>query len=95
MHAHPAENLTQIQLSNKFELPWLAVSGRHGGIRSLSKLDAGVQINLDHLDQLVINSDGKTVTIGGGMTTKRITDALWEQGKWTGMYLLKARNVFC
>ncbi|KAJ0118821.1 hypothetical protein J7T55_013076 [Diaporthe amygdali] len=72
-----------IQLSNKFELPWLAVSGRHGGIRSLSKLDAGVQINLDHLDQLVINSDGKTVTIGGGMTTKRITDALWEQGKWT------------
>ncbi|KAL1862848.1 hypothetical protein Daus18300_008345 [Diaporthe australafricana] len=73
-----------IKCSNKFELPWLAVSGRHGGIQSLSKLDAGVQINLDYLVGLTIGSDGKSATISGGMTTKAITDALWDQDKWTG-----------
>lgn len=50
---------------------------------SLGKLDAGVQINLNHLDSLVINSDGKTATIGGGITSGAVTSALWEIGKWT------------
>ncbi|KAH8750850.1 FAD binding domain protein [Diaporthe sp. PMI_573] len=72
-----------IKVSNKYELPWLAVSGRHGGIRSLGKLDSGVQINMDHLDSLVISSDGKTATIGGGMLSGEVTSALWDKGKWT------------
>lgn len=50
---------------------------------SLGKLDAGVQINLDHLDSLVISSDGKTATIGGGITSGAVTAALWDKGKWT------------
>ncbi|KAI3392060.1 hypothetical protein diail_6289 [Diaporthe ilicicola] len=75
--------INTIMTANKFELPWLAVSGRHGGIQSLSKLDAGVQINLDHLGGIDVSSDGKSASIGRGMTTKAITDALWDQGKWT------------
>lgn len=83
----------QIKVSNKFELPWLAVSGRHGGILSLGKLDTGVQINLDHLDSLVINPDGKTATIGGGITSGEVTAALWDKGKWTSSYLQQAFGV--
>lgn len=88
-----AHRQVQIKASNKFELPWLAVSGRHGGIQSLGKLDAGVQINLEHLDSLVIGPDGKTATIGGGITSGAVTSALWDSGKWTSSCLLKPYGV--
>lgn len=38
---------------------------------------------MDHLDSLVIGSDGKTATIGGGITSGEVTTALWDKGKWT------------
>lgn len=50
---------------------------------SLGKLDAGVQVNLDHLDSLTINADGNTATIGGGILSGEVTSALWDKGKWT------------
>lgn len=59
---------------------------------SLGKLDAGVQINLDHLDSLVISSDGETATVGGGITSGAVTAALWDKGKWTSSYLQQARG---
>ncbi|KAG8167743.1 hypothetical protein KVR01_003432 [Diaporthe batatas] len=74
---------TEEDVSNTYELPWLAVSGRHGGIRSLGKLKAGVQVNMAHLDSLVISADGETASIGGGMLSGEVTSALWDKGKWT------------
>lgn len=94
-HGSLAYRGTQIKVSNKFELPWLAVSGRHGGIRSLGKLDSGVQINMDHLDSLVIGADGETATIGGGILSGEVTSALWDKGKWTSAYLLQACLLIC
>lgn len=90
---HFAHRQFQIKASNEFGLPWLAVSGRHGGIQSLGKLDAGVQINLEHLDSLVIGPDGKSATIGGGITSGAVTSALWDSGKWTSSCLLKPYGV--
>lgn len=49
-----------------------------------------MQINLDHLDSLTINSDGNTATIGGGILSGEVTSALWDNGKWTSSYLLPA-----
>jgi hypothetical protein len=50
---------------------------------------------MDHLDSLVISSDGKTATIGGGMLSGEVTSALWDKGKWTSVYLLQAYQVIC
>lgn len=54
-----------------------------------------MQINLDHLDSLVVNSSGKTATIGGGITSGAVTAALWDEGKWTSSYLQQASVGIC
>lgn len=50
---------------------------------------------MDHLDSLVIGSDGKTATIGGGITSGEVTAALWDKGKWTSAYLLQVYHTKC
>ncbi|KAJ7762585.1 FAD binding domain protein, partial [Mycena metata] len=69
--------------ANEFGLPWLAISGHHGGIRSMEKLKHGVQISLSELNEISIASDGNTAYIGGGTLSKSATDALWALGKQT------------
>lgn len=42
------------------------------------------------LNQIKIAEDGQTVQLGGGLRVKEITDALWAEGKQTGM----SDNIF-
>ncbi|KAJ7762619.1 hypothetical protein B0H16DRAFT_1719067 [Mycena metata] len=69
--------------ANVFGLPWLAVSGHHGAIASLEKMEHGVQISLSKLNEISVNSDGHTANIGGGALSKSVSDTLWPLGKQT------------
>jgi AICAR transformylase/IMP cyclohydrolase PurH len=44
----------------------------------------GIEIHLSQLNSITIAKDGKTVTIGGGVISKNVTDTLWAAGKQTG-----------
>lgn len=50
-------------------------------------MDNGIQIVLSKLNSVKIASDGKSATIGGGIKSKALTDALWAAGKQTGILL--------
>lgn len=52
---------------------------------SLGKMDSGIGIWLDEMDSVQVDKDGKTATIAGGALSKTVIDALWDQGKQTGM----------
>lgn len=66
-------------------MPFLAISGKHGYNDNLNKVKHGVGINMRKLNSVEILKDGKSATIGGGIVTKHLTDALWEKGKLTSM----------
>lgn len=59
------------------------MTGGHGGVGSLSKLDRGIEIWMRRLNTIDIAKNGKTVRLGGGLLVKEVTDALWAKGKQT------------
>ncbi|MCJ1444784.1 MAG: hypothetical protein MMC23_005286 [Stictis urceolatum] len=72
-----------VQFANQFGLPWLAISGHHGGISTIGNMKYGVQISMNKMDSLTLSPDGQTALIGGGKLSKAITDELWAKGKQT------------
>jgi hypothetical protein len=48
-------------------------------------MDHGIEIYLNQLNTVEVATDGKTVTIGGGTQSKKVTDTLWAANKQTGM----------
>ncbi len=47
-------------------------------------MTSGIEIHLSQLNSIKIAKDGKTVTLGGGVLSKNVTDTLWAAGKQTG-----------
>ncbi|KAJ5959954.1 FAD-binding type 2 [Penicillium vulpinum] len=72
-----------VKFANIKDLPFLTYNGVHGALVSLGKMDHGVGISLSQLNSVKIATDGKTVTIGGGTMSKKVTDTLWDAGKQT------------
>ncbi|KAJ5163151.1 FAD-binding type 2 [Penicillium coprophilum] len=72
-----------VKFANKKDLPFLTFNGVHGALVSLGKMDHGVGISLSQLNSVKIAQDGKTVTLGGGTMSKKVTDTLWAAGKQT------------
>ncbi|KAI1749587.1 FAD binding domain protein [Xylaria castorea] len=72
-----------VKYANSQNIPYLAVNGGHGAIKSLGKLRNGIEIWLDHLNSIEVSEDGATAKIGGGTLSKSVTDTLWAQGKQT------------
>lgn len=70
-----------VKYANKKNLPFLTYNGVHGALVSLGKMDHGVGISLNQLSSVEVAEDGKTVTIGGGTVSKKVTDDLWAVGK--------------
>lgn len=56
-------------------------------------MDYGIQIYLPRLNSISIGNDGQSVTVGGGVNSKNLTDALWAAGKQTGIFDLS--KGFC
>ncbi|USP74879.1 hypothetical protein yc1106_02153 [Curvularia clavata] len=71
-----------VSLANRFDIPFLAVSGGHGWTRSLNQLPYGIQINLRKLNTTTLNPDGKTAIVGGGTKQYEITRSLFGLGKY-------------
>lgn len=65
-------------------MPFLATNGVHGSITTLGKMTRGIEIHMSQLNSIVVAQDGSTATIGGGVMSKNLTDALWAVGKQTG-----------
>lgn len=68
----------------ELDVPFLAMSGRHGTMASLESMQGGIGIRLDKLNSVGISADHSTARIGGGASTKDVTDALWKANKQTG-----------
>lgn len=74
-----------VSVANKYDVPFLAVTGGHGGTTSLNKLPFGFQINLRKLNQLETIDDG-TARVGGGILQWETTRALLAKNKYAGMF---------
>jgi phosphoribosylformimino-5-aminoimidazole carboxamide ribonucleotide (ProFAR) isomerase len=47
-------------------------------------MDYGIEIYLPQLNTISIAKNKKSVTLGGGVNSKKVTEALWAAGKQTG-----------
>jgi hypothetical protein len=74
----------QVKFASDNAIPILAYNGHHGTLTTLGKMDYGIQVYLPQLNSLSIAEDGQSVTVGGGINSKAVTDALWAAGKQTG-----------
>ncbi|GAD92299.1 FAD binding domain-containing protein [Paecilomyces variotii No. 5] len=72
-----------VKYANAQNVPFVAVNGGHGAVSSMGKVYNGVEIWLNQLNSISIAKDGRTATFGGGVLSKQVTDALWEEGKQT------------
>ncbi|RDL35322.1 putative FAD-dependent oxygenase [Venustampulla echinocandica] len=72
-----------VKFANQNSLPFLTTNGVHGSITTLGAMTHGIEILMSQLNRIAIASDGKTATIGGGVMSKNLTDALWAAGKQT------------
>ncbi|KAF4996415.1 hypothetical protein FDECE_12451 [Fusarium decemcellulare] len=72
-----------VKYANNKDLPFLAYNTAHGAITTLGEMDHGIEIYLNQLNSVTIAADGKTVKIGGGTVSKKVTDTLWAAGKQT------------
>ena len=75
-----------VALANRFNIPFLAISGAHGWTKSLNKLPYGIQINMRKLNTTTLKQDGKTAMVGGGTMQYEITRALFVKGKYAGEF---------
>ncbi|KAJ4002667.1 hypothetical protein NW752_002511 [Fusarium irregulare] len=72
-----------VKYANSKDLPFLAYNTAHGAITTLGRMDHGIEIYLNQLNTVKVAADGKTVTIGGGTMSKKVTDTLWAANKQT------------
>ncbi|CEJ91818.1 hypothetical protein VHEMI07507 [[Torrubiella] hemipterigena] len=72
-----------VKYAVEIDVPFLAMSGRHGAMASLESMQGGIGIRLDKLNSVGISADNSTARIGGGGFTKDVTDALWRVNKQT------------
>ncbi|KAI0420200.1 hypothetical protein F5X98DRAFT_38488 [Xylaria grammica] len=70
-----------VRLASKLKIPFVARAGGHGATESLSDAKNAIQIDFRKLNQVKLNSNGKTARIGGGATVKQVIDGLEAVGK--------------
>lgn len=75
-----------VSFANRFNVPFLAVSGGHGWTWSLNQLPHGIQINMRKLNTTTLSPDGKSAIVGGGTKQYEITRSLFDLGKYAGEY---------
>ncbi|KAL8801210.1 MAG: hypothetical protein Q9182_004604 [Xanthomendoza sp. 2 TL-2023] len=77
---------TTVKFARKYNIDFLAVSRGHGLTKSLSTLKNGIQINLRQLQEITVAPNGKTATLGGGVYTESLLNALHAKGKSSGTF---------
>ncbi|KAE9366665.1 FAD binding domain protein [Stipitochalara longipes BDJ] len=91
---HPSITVVvEIKYANEQDIPFLAITGGHGAIRSLGNVKHGIEIWMRQMNSVTINPDGNTATIGGGVLSKELVDALWAADKQTVTGLCECTGV--
>jgi FAD/FMN-containing dehydrogenase len=82
-----------IKFANRQDRPFLAVSGGHGATKGLGGVKSAVGIWMRQLDDVEVLEGEKSARVGGGIKSKELVDALWKEGKQTGMEYPRESNV--
>jgi hypothetical protein len=80
------------------DILFLTYNGHHGTPTTLGRMDYGIEIYLPRMNSISIAKDGKSVTVGGGINSKVLTDSLWAAGKQNGKHffdMLEISSVLC
>ncbi|KAG9495357.1 hypothetical protein J7337_013599 [Fusarium musae] len=64
-------------------IPFLARSGGHGATEALQLAKDVIVVDLRDQNDVEIAEDGKSATIGGGASVKKVVNELWAAGKQT------------
>ncbi|RYP50274.1 hypothetical protein DL768_004176 [Monosporascus sp. mg162] len=70
------------------------VTGAHGAITTVGRMQNGIAVWMDQLSSVEIAQDGTSAKIGGGTLSKTVIDTLWAAGKQTGKSY-DPRSVYC
>ncbi|KAI1444622.1 FAD binding domain protein [Annulohypoxylon stygium] len=82
-----------VKYANELGMPFLALSGGHGAIKTVGKMKGGIQIWMHQLNSVEISEDGTQAKIGGGAKTKEVVDALWAGEKQTVTGLCECTSI--
>lgn len=73
-----------VRWANKHNLPFLAVGGAHGFLKTLGKMQGGIAISFTKMKGIKINPKGDSAELQPGLTNGEIIRYLWPRGKQTG-----------
>lgn len=74
----------QVSFANNHGMSFLAVNKGHGSTSTLGAVRNGIEIHIRALNQVHINPDGKSASVGGGSYNQELIDATWSNGKASG-----------
>jgi hypothetical protein len=72
--------------ASRFDVPFLAVSGRHGWTSTLNRFPYGIQINMRQLNTTTLGREGTSAIVGGGRLQHELTRSLFAEGKYAGIF---------
>ncbi len=73
-----------VRWANKHNLPFLAVGGAHGFLKTLGKMQGGIAISFIQMKGIKINPQGDSAELQPGLTNGELIRYLWPRGKQTG-----------
>ncbi|RAL60849.1 hypothetical protein DID88_010174 [Monilinia fructigena] len=79
--ALPSDIQSIIQFAAHHHIPFLATGGGHGYSSSLHSCENGIDIDLGFFNDIRINNEASTVTIGGSVKFGEIVKPLYDAGK--------------
>jgi hypothetical protein len=82
--ASEADVVNTVTIANRYNIPFLAISGTHGWTKTLNNLPYGIQINMRRLNTTTLQRDGNSAIVGGGTLQYEITRSLFAKGKYAG-----------
>lgn len=77
-----------IQWAGLAAMPFLAITGGHGVVQSLSRFEGGVGIWMRGLKDVEVLEGGERARMEGGVLSGEVVKTLWEEGKMAGKLTL-------
>ncbi|KFA51925.1 hypothetical protein S40293_07063 [Stachybotrys chartarum IBT 40293] len=69
-----------IQFARDNDMEFLATGGRHGYTPGYGRLQSGLSISLENLNSVSVNQTAATLTVGGGVRIRDVTQAVADAG---------------
>ncbi|KAL4938557.1 hypothetical protein BDV06DRAFT_215011 [Aspergillus oleicola] len=69
-----------VQMATAANISFLATGGRHGYGGTLGAMHGGLALDLSALDELIIDAEAETLTVGPGIRFNDMFDAVYEAG---------------